>query len=73
MKQTPLVALRRITADSPDDVDFIRSTRNSFIGKDIYADEHFVWPGRLAWFATLDETKDFFFAILPNERQTPVG
>jgi len=73
-RTTSLITLRQVTLASPGDVEFIRTTRNSFLGKDVYAEEHFIEAAEhQKWFAGLDSVRDFFFVILPQDAPAPVG
>jgi len=72
--ETSLIELRRVTLGNPNDVEFIRTVRNSFLNQNVYADNHFIEVDEhQSWFLSLDSEKDWFFIIVEKVSRLPVG
>lgn len=72
--ETSLIEVRRVAIENPDDVEFIRTVRNSFLNKNVYDDNHFIEKDEHEnWFSSLDIERDFFFVILDKVSRLPVG
>ncbi len=51
-------------AESPEEIDMVRTIRNFFRHKDVYADNHLIeHDENVKWFGNLDWNRDYFFLI----------